>query len=48
MTTSAEDLTTVVREKYGEAARRAAEGAKSLMLRACQLLLRRRCVQRYD
>lgn len=27
MTTSAEDLTTVVREKYGEAARRAAEGA---------------------
>jgi SAM-dependent methyltransferase len=27
MTTSANDLTTVVREKYGEAARRAAEGA---------------------
>jgi len=29
MTTSTEDLTTVVREKYGEAARRAAEGAKA-------------------
>ena len=29
MTTTAFDITTVVREKYGEAARRAAEGAKS-------------------
>src|SRR5215216_559133 len=29
MTTSTQDLTTIVREKYGEAARRAAEGAQA-------------------